>query len=122
MDDKIIIEKEVTKYSVDAVGIFGSRAREDNNEYSDYDIFIIGNLTLEQELELEQNLENRLNTQVDLIKITKNTDRMLLKNIANEAIVIYSKNNAYEKFYSFIEIFFRENSDFIHLRERDLFD
>ena len=28
MDEKIIIEKEVNKYDVDAVGIFGSRAEE----------------------------------------------------------------------------------------------
>lgn len=122
MDKKFIIEKEVNKYDVDAVGIFGSRARGDNKEYSDCDIFIIGNLTLEQELELEESLKNKLNTEVDLVKITPNTDRMLLKNIANDAVVIYSKNGAYEKFYNFIETFFRENSDFIHLRERDLFD
>ena len=62
MDEKFIIEKEVNKYAVDAVGIFGSRARGDNNEYSDYDIFIIGNLTLEEELELEENLKNKLNS------------------------------------------------------------
>ncbi|WP_138207112.1 nucleotidyltransferase family protein [Haloimpatiens lingqiaonensis] len=122
MNEKIIIEKEVNKYNVDAVGIFGSRARGDYNEYSDYDIFVIGNLTLEEELELEENLKNKLNCEVDLVKITKDTNRILLKNIANEAMVIYSRNDAYEKFYSFIENFFRENSDFIRLRERDLFD
>lgn len=121
MEKKAIIE-EVSKYNVDAVGIFGSRARGDSSEHSDYDIFIIGDLTLDQELELEEALANRLNSEVDLIKITKHTDRILLKNIANEAIVIYSKNNAYENFYRFIEMFFKENSDFIHLRERDLFD
>ncbi|WP_035293384.1 nucleotidyltransferase domain-containing protein [Clostridium sp. KNHs214] len=122
MNEKIIIEKEVTKYNVDVVGIFGSRARGDYNEYSDYDIFVIGNLTLEEELELEEDLKNKLNCEVDLVKITKDTNRILLKNIANEAMVIYSRNDAYEKFYSFIENFFRENSDFIRLRERDLFD
>lgn len=122
MNEKIIIEKEVTKYNVDVVGIFGSRARGDYNEYSDYDIFVIGNLTLGEELELEENLKNKLNCEVDLVKITKDTNRILLKNIANEAMVIYSRNDAYEKFYSFIENFFRENSDFIRLRERDLFD
>lgn len=122
MDEKNIIEKQTNKYDIDCVGIFGSRARGDYDENSDYDIFIIGNVTLEEELELEENLQNSLHSQVDLIKITQTTDKMLLKNIANEAVVIYSKNRAYEKFYNFIENFFRENSDFIRLRERDLFD
>lgn len=85
MDINNLIEKLVRKYNVDSVGIFGSRARGDYREDSDYDIFIIGELTLDDELHLEEKLEDVLEKSVDLIKINKDTDRMLLKNIFNES-------------------------------------
>ena len=34
------------KYNIDSIGIFGSRARGDFREDSDYDIFIIGEISL----------------------------------------------------------------------------
>jgi hypothetical protein len=77
-------------------------------------------LTLDEELNLE--LENLLNEDVDLIKISQNTDNLLLKNILNDAVVIYNKDNVFENLYKYIEMFFIENSDFIHIREGDLLD
>ncbi|WP_297422344.1 nucleotidyltransferase family protein [Clostridium sp.] len=117
-----VISNIAYKYNLDSVGIFGSRARGDYREDSDYDIFIIGNLSLEKELSLEDELERELNNGVDIIKLSKDTDKILLKNIVNEANLIYSKNNSFEKLYEFVEIFFAENSDFIHMRESDLLD
>ena len=32
------------KYNIDSIGLFGSRARGDFHQKSDYDIFIIGNI------------------------------------------------------------------------------
>lgn len=110
------------KYNIDSIGIFGSRARGDFREDSDYDIFIIGKISLSDELKLEDELSDILKQDVDLIKLDKDTDRILAKNIINEAVVIYSRNDSFEKFFRKIESFFIENSDFIHLRERDLFD
>lgn len=117
---KELIEQISKKYKVDSVGIFGSRARGDFSEDSDYDIFVIGELTLDDELELEALLEESLNTSVDLVKINRKSDRILLKNIFNDAIVIYSYNNSYENMYNWIENFFIENRDFIYIRKRDL--
>lgn len=117
-----IISNIAHKYNLDSVGMFGSRARGDYREDSDYDIFIIGNLPLEKELSLEDELEKELNNSVDIVKLSKDSDKILLKNIVNEAELIYSKNDSFEKLYEFVEIFFAENSDFIHMRERDLLD
>jgi predicted nucleotidyltransferase len=122
MNQKEIISDIAHKFNVDSVGIFGSRAREDYREDSDYDIFIIGSLNLDEELALEAELEKKLNKGVDVVKLSEQTDKILLKNIVNDAIVIYSKDYVFEKLYEFVENFFIENSDFVHMRERDLID
>ena len=70
MDQIAIISDIASKYEIDSIGIFGSRARGDYREDSDYDIFIIGNLSLDEELSLEEELEKRLKTSVDIVKIS----------------------------------------------------
>lgn len=115
-----IIEDIAKKYELDSIGVFGSRARGDYREDSDLDIFIIGNLALNDELSLEAELEEALKISVDIVRIGTNSDKILLKNIINDASVIYSKNNSFENLYKFVEQFFLENSDFIHMREVDL--
>lgn len=117
-----IIEDIAKKYKLDSIGVFGSRARGDYREDSDLDIFIIGNLTLDDELLLETELEEVLKISVDIVRIDRDSDKILLKNIINDASVIYSKNNSFENLYKFVERFFLENSDFIHMREVDLLD
>ena len=49
MDLKDICIEIAKKYNIDSIGLFGSRARGDFNEQSDYDIFIIGNIDLNTE-------------------------------------------------------------------------
>jgi len=115
-----IINLIVEKYNIDCIGMFGSRARNDHNEYSDYDLFVIADINLNTELDLEAELENLLNMPVDLVRLSKDTDIILLKNIMNDALILYNKNNKYEELYSFVENFFIENYDFLKLREYDL--
>ncbi|MCT8977862.1 nucleotidyltransferase domain-containing protein [Clostridium sp. CX1] len=122
MDLRSIITNIADKYNLQSIGIFGSRSRGDYREDSDYDIFIIGDLDLDEELKLESELEELLNYTVDVVKISENTDKLLLKNIVNDAEVIYNKNNSYENLYKFVERFFIENSDFIQIRKADLLD
>lgn len=122
MDNKELIKKIAKKYNIDSVGIFGSRARGDHTKDSDYDIFVIGELSLDTELILEDELAKYLGSNVDVIRLNKDTDRMLSKNIVNEGFVIYSDNNSFENFYNELESFFIDNSDFIRIRERDLID
>lgn len=113
----------IKKYKIQTFGIFGSRARGDFREDSDYDIFIISDgLSIKDEFEIESILEKELNKNIDLIKLNKRTDKILLKNILNDAVVLYNENNEYEKLYNYIDNFFIENHDFIKLRERELLD
>ena len=120
MELKDICIEIAKKYNIDTIGLFGSRARGDFQEQSDYDIFIIGNIDLNTELRLEYDLEKKLDSEVDVLKINNDIDKMFLKNILNEAIVFLDRNEAFNKTYREIENFFIENSDFIKLRERDL--
>lgn len=120
MELKDICIEIAKKYNIDTIGLFGSRARGDFQEQSDYDIFIIGNIDLNTELRLESDLEKKLDSEVDVIKINNDIDKIFLKNILNEAIVFLDRNEAFNKTYREIENFFIENSDFIKLRERDL--
>lgn len=120
MDLNNIINMIVKKYPIDCIGLFGSRARNDHNEYSDYDLFIISNASIDTELIIESELETMLNAPVDLIKLSKDTDVILLKNIMNDAVILYNENNKYDELYSFVENFFIENHDFLKLREYDI--
>ena len=120
MELKDICIEIAKKYNIDTIGLFGSRARGDFQEQSDYDIFIIVNIDLNTELRLEYDLEKKLDSEVDVIKINNDIDKIFLKNILNEAIVFLDRNEAFNKTYREIENFFIENSDFIKLRERDL--
>ena len=115
MDLKDICIEIAKKYNIDSIGLFGSRARGDFNEQSDYDIFIIGNIDLNTELRLEYDLEKKLDSEVDVIKINNETDKMFLKNILNEAIVFLDDKGKFNSTYREIEKFFIENSDFLNL-------
>lgn len=120
MDLKNICLEIAEKNNIKAIGLFGSRARGDFYEGSDYDIFMIADMDLDTELTIEYELEKLIGESVDLIKLTEATDKIFLKNVMNEAIVFLNKDNSYDNLYKFVEDFFIENSDFIKLRERDL--
>lgn len=122
MQVREIIVELAEKYNLQSIGVFGSRARGDFNQYSDYDIFIIGDINLDHELELEEELSNKIKIDVDLINLSKLDDKILIKNILNDAKVFLNKDESFEKLYNEIDKFFIENNDFLYRREVDLID
>ena len=84
----------VTKRNLSKVVLFGSRARGDNSEESDYDFYVdapeirslfdLGGLYIDFERELQQD--------VDLVMVPDKYTRIkrsLMENIAQEGVVIY---------------------------------
>lgn len=119
MNIKSICIELSKKYNINSMGIFGSRARNDFHEGSDYDFFIISDMSLDDELMFEYELEKTIGIKVDLVRLNEKSDRLFLRDVLNEGIVFFD-DGAYERLYTFIERFFKENSDFLKLRERDL--
>ncbi len=86
----------VTKRNLNKVVLFGSRARGDNSEESDYDFYVdapeirslfdLGGLYIDFEKELHQD--------VDLVMVPDKYTKIkqsLLDNIAQEGVVIYER-------------------------------
>lgn len=115
-------EETAKQYNLDVIGLFGSRARGDYQEYSDYDLFIMGDIDISEELEIEATLQEAFGESVDVVRLTSDMDKFLAKNILNEGIVYYNPNKEFEIFYEKINNFFIENKDFIYFRKRDLLD
>ncbi|HMV45877.1 MAG TPA: nucleotidyltransferase domain-containing protein [Leptospiraceae bacterium] len=77
------------KYGILKIGIFGSVARGDNTDDSDIDIFItmkITNLVLLSRI--RQELEEKINTRVDLIQYRDKMNQFLKARIDKEGIYV----------------------------------
>lgn len=81
------------KYGVERVYLFGSMARGDSDENSDYDFLITkGNLrSLIQYMSFVGELENVLNCHVDVITDTS-SDELIIQNAKQEGILLYEKS------------------------------
>jgi predicted nucleotidyltransferase len=73
MDTKVleILKEEKEKFNIDKFVLFGSFVKSD--EYNDIDIAYISNqkLNFQKYLELEKDLEAKLNTKIDLLNFDK---------------------------------------------------
>lgn len=80
------------KYGIDKITLFGSMARGDYNENSDYDFLISkGQLkSLIQYMAFVDELENVLNSHVDVITDTS-SDETIISIASNEGVIIYEK-------------------------------
>ncbi len=74
--------------------LFGSRARGDNTERSDYDIAVYGNLPHSERSELRYAFREELPTlhKIDLIFMQELSPSKFTENIEKEGIEIYGKN------------------------------
>lgn len=96
MNDKVLNELSglFKKYpSVERAVLFGSRARGDATERSDYDIAVFGTLSVKEITQLRVYCSENIHTlhKVDLIFMSVISDKKLIENINGEGIVFYDK-------------------------------
>lgn len=79
--------------NIEKVILFGSRARGDHTQKSDYDLAIYGQLQPSEIVLLRNALREDLPTlhKIDTVFMQSETDSKLIKNIENEGILIYDK-------------------------------
>lgn len=95
MQDYVLmkIQEIAAKYEIEKVILFGSRAREDNSETSDYDIAIFSkNLSLIDKTLLWTDIEE-IHTlkKIDVVFVDKNLNDRFMENIKKEGVVIYEQ-------------------------------
>jgi len=74
-------------YGIIDIGIFGSVARGEQKEGSDVDIYYVGEpLSLFKLAALKEELENVLDSPVDIVRIRESMNSMLKKRILNDGI------------------------------------
>jgi len=92
LDDVLMKIKEIAgEYRIEKVVLFGSRARGDHSETSDYDIAIFEkDLSLIDQTLLRADIEE-IHTlkKIDVVFINKDLDDKFMDNIMNEGVVIY---------------------------------
>ena len=88
------VAKEFCRYeSIERAALFGSRARGDFGERSDYDIAVYGNLSAKEKIALRYFCDEELRTlhKIDLIFMNEPHDEKFEHNIRTEGITFYEK-------------------------------
>lgn len=92
MDQVLLQIKAIaSRYPLQKIVLFGSRARGDHRETSDYDLAVFGDeLTAGEKSQLALEIED-LHTlhKFDIVWINKQADPKLIANIAREGVVVY---------------------------------
>lgn len=93
-DNKLIaaiVARLANYHAIEKAVLFGSRARGDNTERSDYDIAVFGNLTRAEQAELRYICNEELPTlhKIDLIFMQEQSPSKFTENIEREGIKIY---------------------------------
>lgn len=96
--DKKLID-EILSYlkkfdGINKVVLFGSRARGDNMERSDYDIAVYGKVTAREQCEIRYFCSEVLRTlhKIDVVFVNERTYPKLVKNIETEGVILYGKS------------------------------
>lgn len=94
----IVIDEIINRFKsepcIEKIVLFGSRARGDNSERSDYDIAVYGSVPYKMQYGLQQYCSEEIRTlhKIDLIFISDNTYPKLIENIEKEGIVLYEQS------------------------------
>jgi len=87
---KVIVEPVARKYGVNKIYLFGSVARGDYNEDSDYDFYVeAGKIkSLFEMTEFRLDLRDAIGNDIDVIS-TKRMDGEFKKNLMKERVLVY---------------------------------
>lgn len=79
---------------IESAALFGSRARGDFNERSDYDVAVYGKLNDSDKARLRISCTEDLPTlhKIDLIFMEQVTDEKFIQNVKKEGIIFYDKD------------------------------
>ena len=76
------------KYSVEKIGLFGSYARDEATPQSDIDIFVKMKPDMFSLIAIKEQIEEDLNTKVDIIREHKNIKPFLLEMIQKDLVYV----------------------------------
>lgn len=88
------LAEEFGKYdTIESAALFGSRARGDNTELSDYDIAVFGGVPSSDKARLRAWAEEELPTlhKIDLTFVADVADAKFLNSIEKEGVIFYDK-------------------------------
>jgi predicted nucleotidyltransferase len=81
--------KNLDRYGIKKIGIFGSVALNSNGPTSDIDVVVeLENPDIFCLIGIKQDLESLLNTHVDIVRYRKNMNKFLKKRIDNDAVYV----------------------------------
>ena len=80
--------------TVDGAILFGSRARGDNKERSDYDVAIAGNVAPEDKIDIDSAIEELPTLlKIDVVYMAELAEDKFLQNIKKEGIKFYDRES-----------------------------
>ncbi|SMP57206.1 Predicted nucleotidyltransferase [Anoxynatronum buryatiense] len=87
------IKKAIAEHDVKKVVLFGSRARGDHEETSDYDLAVFGEGLTAGEQALIREAMEAIHTlkKIDVVFVNEAIGEQLLKNIESEGVIIYEQ-------------------------------
>lgn len=88
------IKKIGIRFNVDKILLFGSRARGDNNETSDFDFAVFGTLSSQDKSSIAYELKfnSPTLTKIDIVFFSDCKNEELKNNILKDGKIIYDKN------------------------------
>ena len=79
-------EEFKNKFDIEAIGLFGSYARDEATEHSDIDIFVKMPPKLFDIVAIKEQIEKELHTKVDIVREHKNMKPLLIEMIHKDLI------------------------------------